>query len=391
MRQVLLALALRDENVGGAEAAELADRALELARGNKALDPPAALEAAKSSVGSSPSDLKLHRLAADRGGMITHAESAAAAARSDGRGRTVPGTHVDSDQRLSLILETQRDIAAAGDELEAVMQIVAERSHGDHRRRRRDGQPGRRRHAPHPRGQRHRRRWSIDARRPIAKSIARYAIESGQPVLVEDARTDPRINQELRAKVGDSRSSACRCSAAARSIGTLNVMSSSKIERLDEEDRQTLEMLSVVLSAAVSRVAEFDARRAQAEAFARFRTLFDGASLGHPAARRRRRGRRGQPRARADAGRQRRRADRLALQRAPASPSTARPSTSCWRRRWPGTRESFALEARCTTRTAARCGRTCARSPSSARATRRLCVGGDDREHHRAQARRAAS
>ena len=30
MRQVLLALALRDDDVGGAEAAELADRALEL-------------------------------------------------------------------------------------------------------------------------------------------------------------------------------------------------------------------------------------------------------------------------------------------------------------------------------------------------------------------------
>ncbi len=47
MRQVLLALALRDENVTGAEAAELADRALELARERPALDPPAALEAAK--------------------------------------------------------------------------------------------------------------------------------------------------------------------------------------------------------------------------------------------------------------------------------------------------------------------------------------------------------
>jgi hypothetical protein len=47
LRQVLLALALRDEDVSGAEAAELADRALELTRGNAALDPPAALEAAK--------------------------------------------------------------------------------------------------------------------------------------------------------------------------------------------------------------------------------------------------------------------------------------------------------------------------------------------------------
>jgi hypothetical protein len=47
LHQVLLALALRDESLGGAEAAELADRALELVRGGTALDPPAALEAAK--------------------------------------------------------------------------------------------------------------------------------------------------------------------------------------------------------------------------------------------------------------------------------------------------------------------------------------------------------
>ena len=48
LRQVLLALALRDESIGGADAAMLADRALELAQADRALDPPAALEAAKS-------------------------------------------------------------------------------------------------------------------------------------------------------------------------------------------------------------------------------------------------------------------------------------------------------------------------------------------------------
>ncbi len=47
MRQVLLALALQDPDVGGAEAADLADHALELSQGNRELDPPAALEAAK--------------------------------------------------------------------------------------------------------------------------------------------------------------------------------------------------------------------------------------------------------------------------------------------------------------------------------------------------------
>jgi hypothetical protein len=47
MREVLLALALGDDSLSGAEAAELADRALGVARGNPQLDPPAALEAAK--------------------------------------------------------------------------------------------------------------------------------------------------------------------------------------------------------------------------------------------------------------------------------------------------------------------------------------------------------
>ena len=47
MRQVLLALALADESLGGAEAAEVVDRALALTGGESALDPQAALAAAK--------------------------------------------------------------------------------------------------------------------------------------------------------------------------------------------------------------------------------------------------------------------------------------------------------------------------------------------------------
>jgi hypothetical protein len=47
LRQVLLAMALRDDTVGGAEAVELADRALALVAQNPSLEPAAALEAAK--------------------------------------------------------------------------------------------------------------------------------------------------------------------------------------------------------------------------------------------------------------------------------------------------------------------------------------------------------
>ena len=191
----------------------------------------------------------------------------------------MPGTHFDSEQRLSLILETQQAIAAAGDDLAEVMQIVAERSaaiigadgamvnliEGD---------------MLHTRAASGAAAQVFDARRPIAASIASYAIESGEPVLVEDTRADPRINQELRDKVGDTSLICVPLFSGVEVIGTLNVMSCSETERLSEEDRQTLEMLSVILAAGVSRVAEFDARRAQAQAVARFRTLFDGASLG---------------------------------------------------------------------------------------------------------------
>jgi hypothetical protein len=47
LRQALLALALGDDNLGGAQAAETADRALEFLRADRSLDPPKALEAAK--------------------------------------------------------------------------------------------------------------------------------------------------------------------------------------------------------------------------------------------------------------------------------------------------------------------------------------------------------
>ncbi len=47
LRQVLLALALGDDSLSGAQAVEVADRALTLASGDATLDPRAALEAAK--------------------------------------------------------------------------------------------------------------------------------------------------------------------------------------------------------------------------------------------------------------------------------------------------------------------------------------------------------
>jgi diguanylate cyclase (GGDEF)-like protein/PAS domain S-box-containing protein len=185
----------------------------------------------------------------------------------------------DSSDRLSLIFETQREIARAGSDLQAVMQLVAERSQAI------TGADGAMVNLIdgamlHTRAVSGIAAGVLDARRPTASSIAKYAIESGQALLIEDAPSDPRINQELRAVVGDQSLICVPLFRGGEVIGTLNVMSISQTERLDEGNRQTLAMLSVVLSAAVSHAAEFEARRGQAEALARFRTLFEGVSIG---------------------------------------------------------------------------------------------------------------
>jgi diguanylate cyclase (GGDEF)-like protein/PAS domain S-box-containing protein len=118
------------------------------------------------------------------------------------------------------------------------------------------------------------------ALRPLSSSVAKYAIETGRPLLIEDAPTDPRINQALRGLVGDKSMICVPLFGAGKVIGTINVMSRSERHVLREEHRETMEMISVVLSAAVSQAAEFEARRGQAEALARLRTLFEGVSIG---------------------------------------------------------------------------------------------------------------
>ena len=192
----------------------------------------------------------------------------------------MPGHNRNSAERLSLVVETQRAIAAAGSDLTAVMQMVADRcvailgADGAMVNLLEDGD------VLHTRAATGIAETAFDARRPLSGSIAKYAIATGEPILVEDSESDPRINQELRAKVGDKSLICVPLFQGREVIGTLNVLSREEDERLNEDDRQTLEMLSVVLSAAVSHAAEYEARRGQAEAFNRFRTLFEGASIG---------------------------------------------------------------------------------------------------------------
>src|ERR1700722_1166418 len=188
-------------------------------------------------------------------------------------------SNLNSDQRLSLIIETQREISAAGDELHAAMQLIAERSQaiigadgamvnliqGD---------------LLHTVGVSGAAVGAFDARRPVSGSIARFAISDRLPILIQDCPNDPRIDQTMRSRVGDHSLICVPLLRGNDVLGTLNVMRGAADDPLTEEDRQTLEMISVVLSSVVSRAGEVEAREAQAVAINRFRTLFDEASIG---------------------------------------------------------------------------------------------------------------
>jgi diguanylate cyclase (GGDEF)-like protein/PAS domain S-box-containing protein len=176
-------------------------------------------------------------------------------------------------ERLARVIETQRELAAVGGDLETVMRVIAERCQDL------TGADG----AMVSMLQGNDMLLTtaatgcaaevLGAIRPLATSVAKHAISDGRPLLIEDCETDPRINRELQRMVGDRSLICVPLFNGSRVVGSLNVVSRSETARLTESDRETMEMLSVVLSAAMSSAGEF-------EAVSRFRALFEGASIG---------------------------------------------------------------------------------------------------------------
>jgi diguanylate cyclase (GGDEF)-like protein/PAS domain S-box-containing protein len=182
--------------------------------------------------------------------------------------------------RLERIIATQRDIAAAASgDLEHVMQVIVERAQGLTRAEGAmihliDGEDVVTRAASGIATR------FLHSRRPLNQSVSRFAIAARSPVLIEHAEDDPRLNQKMRSLVGDRSHICVALFAGERPVGALSVMSTSEDERLNEEDRQTLELLAGVLSEGVSRAAESEAKRKQLDALARFEAIYEGALSG---------------------------------------------------------------------------------------------------------------
>ena len=186
----------------------------------------------------------------------------------------------DKAHRLERIIATQRDIsAAASGDLDHVMQMIVERAQALTRAQGAmihliDGDDVVTRAASGI-GERF-----LNNRRPLSESVSRFAIAARGPLLIEHAEDDPRLNPAIRAKMGDRSHICVPLFAGERAVGALSVMSTCEVERLNEEDRQTLELLAGVLSEGVSRAAEFEAKRRQMDALARFEAIYHGAITG---------------------------------------------------------------------------------------------------------------
>jgi diguanylate cyclase (GGDEF)-like protein/PAS domain S-box-containing protein len=182
--------------------------------------------------------------------------------------------------KLERIIATQRDIsAAASGDLEHVMQVIVERAQALTRAQGAmihliDGEDVVTRAASGI-GERF-----LNNRRPLSESVSRFAIAERGPLLIEHAEDDPRLNAAIRAKMGDRSHICVPLFAGERAVGALSVMSTCEVERLNQEDLQTLELLAGVLSEGVSRAAEFEAKRRQMDALARFEAIYHGAITG---------------------------------------------------------------------------------------------------------------
>ncbi len=183
----------------------------------------------------------------------------------------------ESNQRLSAIAETQAEVASLGLDREAAMQLVTERSceligadvvgvlllEGNELVGSARSGPA----AP-----------ADEIRIPLGESVISDAIKLRRPVLVTDM-DDPRVYTPLVERLGITSFAAVPLHQGAKPIGAILAARTGDDEPIDQEDVRTLDLLSIVLSAALSSSAEVEAERRRVEALAQFETIFHNAPI----------------------------------------------------------------------------------------------------------------
>ncbi len=183
----------------------------------------------------------------------------------------------EQSERLSAVIATQRDIAAADLDLQSVMGLICARTQaltgadsasillmkGDSFVNSAatgflDS--------------------TIGVSLPVAGSLTGWVYEHNTPVLCNDTRADPRVHPS-GIRNGIASMVVVPLQHGEETVGILMVASQEPGSFADDS-LGTLELLSVVLSSALSHAAEFEAKRAEADARARLETIYEQAPIG---------------------------------------------------------------------------------------------------------------
>jgi diguanylate cyclase (GGDEF)-like protein/PAS domain S-box-containing protein len=116
-------------------------------------------------------------------------------------------------------------------------------------------------------------------RLPVADNLAGHAMRGGRSLLCLDTQKDDRVDSKLAKGRGVYSIIAVPLLHAGLSVGVLLLYSRER-GAFGEADVTTMELLSVVLSAAMAHAAEYEAKREQVDALARFEATFAGALMG---------------------------------------------------------------------------------------------------------------
>jgi diguanylate cyclase (GGDEF)-like protein/PAS domain S-box-containing protein len=116
-------------------------------------------------------------------------------------------------------------------------------------------------------------------RLPIGDNLSGHAMRSGRSLLCVDTETDERVDSALSRSRGVRSIIAVPLLHAGKAVGLL-LLYGAEAGAFSERDVTMMELLSVVLSAAMAHAAEFEAKRDQVDALARFEATFAGALTG---------------------------------------------------------------------------------------------------------------
>jgi PAS domain S-box-containing protein len=178
--------------------------------------------------------------------------------------------------RLNRILDTHRDVVAAGTDLDTIMNLICTRTQeltggssaavlvhaGDEYliKAATGFMSGR-----------------VGDRVPTEGTLTGWAEHTDEGTICTDTTTDPRASTARAAGIGSMVIAPLR--HGDKSVGQIHVYSREP-NSFSDEDLNTLELLRVVLSSAMSLAAELQAKKEQIEALARFEAVYQGAAVG---------------------------------------------------------------------------------------------------------------